>query len=241
MDTAHWDATAERRLAPGPQDRMPRDQASGSADCEARFLKPGQDEPLPTALAAGMPSALRCRVFPGEARQLSVLRRWLESLLPDCPARDDVACVATELGANAVRHTASGHGGWFAVEIAWQQSSVRVAVVDGGAAQAPEVIDDPAGEQGRGLLVVRSLSVRYGVRGDHRGRLVWADVPWAVAGSAGPAAPGDRAACEPLDLASAGLLAGHGIRDRGVMAAVTSPRGQIAGHAAACHHPGRLP
>jgi len=54
----------------------------------------------PSALVPGMRWR---RVFPGEERQLGVLRRWLESLLPDCPARGDVACVATELGTNAVR------------------------------------------------------------------------------------------------------------------------------------------
>jgi len=122
------------------------------------------------------------RVFPGEERQLGVLRRWLELLLPDCPARGDVACVATELGTNAVRHTASGRGGWFAVEITWHRQAVRVAVADGGAAGAPRVIDDLAAEHGRGLLVVRGLSVRTGVCGDHRGRIMWADVPWGEAG-----------------------------------------------------------
>jgi Bacteriocin-protection, YdeI or OmpD-Associated len=97
---------------------------------------------------------------------------------PDCPARDDVASVATELGSNAIRHTASGRGGWFVVEVAWFRPVVRVAVTDDGAAAGPRVIDDPAGEHGRGLLVVAGLSVRTGVVGDHRGRLVWADVPW---------------------------------------------------------------
>ena len=29
------------------------------------------------------------RAFPGEERQLSLLRRWIASLLPECPARDD--------------------------------------------------------------------------------------------------------------------------------------------------------
>jgi serine/threonine-protein kinase RsbW len=89
-----------------------------------------------------------------------------------------VACVATELATNAVVHTASGRGGWFAVEITWHRAVVRVAVADCGAPGGPRMIDDPAGEHGRGLLVVRSLSVRTGVCGDHRGRLVWADVPW---------------------------------------------------------------
>jgi anti-sigma regulatory factor (Ser/Thr protein kinase) len=134
------------------------------------------------------------RVFPGEERQLGVLRRWLELLLPECPERGDVACVATELGTNAVRHTASGRGGWFAVEITWHRQAVRVAVADGGAPGAPQVLDDPAGEHGRGLLVVRGLSVRTGICGDHRGRLVWADVPWGDAGAADSASQNQREA-----------------------------------------------
>src|ERR1019366_6106722 len=86
------------------------------------------------------------RVFPGEGSQLGVLRRWLESLLPERPERDDVACVANELGTNAVVHTASGHGGWFAVEITWHRAVVRVAVADCGAPGGPRMIDDPAAQ-----------------------------------------------------------------------------------------------
>src|SRR6266496_667242 len=135
-------------------------------------------------------SAMRWRrVFPGEDRQLSVLRRWLESLLPDCAARQDVASVATELGTNAIRHTASGQGGCFAVEVTWHQPAVRVAVADCGSPAEPRVIDDPAGEGGRGLLLVHGLSVRTGVCGDHRGRLMWADIPWGDADAAESASP----------------------------------------------------
>ncbi len=130
------------------------------------------------------------RVFAGHEREMSALRQWLTLLLPDCPARDDVLSVATELGTNAICHTASGRGGWFVVEIVWSQLMVRVAVTDDGAPDGPRLIDDPAGEHGRGLVVVAALSARTGVCGDHRGRLVWADVPW------GPAVrlPGVRAA-----------------------------------------------
>jgi hypothetical protein len=53
----------------------------------------------PAALAPGL---RWCRVFPGQEAQLRLLRRWLETLLPDCPARDDVSCIATELGTNAI-------------------------------------------------------------------------------------------------------------------------------------------
>jgi serine/threonine-protein kinase RsbW len=142
----------------------------------------------PSALIPGM---WWRRVFRGEERQLGALRRWLESLLPDCPARDDVASVATELGSNAVRHTASGNGGWFAVDITWHEPAVRVAVTDRGSPGRPRVIDDPAGEGGRGLLVVKGLSVRTGWCGDHRSRLVWADVPWGEVGAAEAATPQD--------------------------------------------------
>jgi hypothetical protein len=53
-----------------------------------------------------------------------------------------------------------------------------VAVADSGGPSQPQVIDDPAREHGRGLLLVRGLSVRMGVCGDQRGRLSWADVAW---------------------------------------------------------------
>jgi anti-sigma regulatory factor (Ser/Thr protein kinase) len=145
--------------------------------------------------SAPLPGTRWRRAFPGEERQLSVVRRWLESLLPECPARDDVACVATELGTNAVCHTASGRGGQFVLEITWQGPSVRVAVEDSGAAGTPQAIDDPAGEQGRGLLVVQGLSERFGVSGDHRGRTVWAEISWGDAGAAKPASPQ-----EPYDM-----------------------------------------
>ena len=146
------------------------------------------------ALAASGSGLRWRRVFPGEARQLGVLRRWLELLLPECPARGDVAYVATELGANAVRHTASGQGGWFAVEITMHRQAVRVAVADGGAPGEPRVLDDPMGEHGRGLLVVQGLSARTGVSGDHRGRLVWADVPWPDASPESASSPDQHAA-----------------------------------------------
>lgn len=177
--------------------------------------------PLGEPLASG--SGLRWRrVFPGEGSQLGVLRRWLETLLPPCPARDDVICVATELGTNALVHTASGHGGWFAVEITWHSAVVRVAVADCGAPGGPRMIDDPAGEHGRGLLVVRNLSVRTGVYGDHRGRLVWADVPWGDAGAWEPATPQD-----PYEAAIRDGQAGLADRFAGVPAAADARTARV--------------
>src|SRR5450631_1280207 len=97
------------------------------------------------------------RAFPGDERQIGVLRQWLASLLPPCTAREDVLLVATELGTNAIRHTASGQGGSFKAEVTWHGPVVRVAVTDAGAPLGPRAIDDPMAESGRGLLVVDSL------------------------------------------------------------------------------------
>jgi serine/threonine-protein kinase RsbW len=179
----------------------------------------------PSGSPAASMSALRWRrVFPGEERQLSVLRRWLESLLPDCTARCDVASVATELGTNAIRHTASGQGGWFAVEITWHQPAVRVAVADCGSPGEPRVIDDPAGEHGRGLLLVHGLSVRTGVCGDHRGRLVWADIPWGDAGAAASASSQDLYEAA-IDAGQAGL-ASRSLASRSGLAAAPCSGGR---------------
>lgn len=100
--------------------------------------------------------------------------------------------VATELGSNAVLHTASGErGGWFAVEITWHESMVQVAVADCGGLAEPRVIDDPGGEHGRGLLVVQGLSQRTGYTGDQHGRLVWAQITWHDPHPEVPAAAAD--------------------------------------------------
>jgi len=136
-----------------------------------------------------MPEIRWRRVLPGEEHQLAMVRQWLASLLPACPARGDLALVATELGSNAIRHTASGRGGQFAVEVNWHPAVVRVAVTDGGAPDGPRVIDDPLSEHGRGLRMVRELSARTGVAGDHRGRQVWADITWGDAAAADAASP----------------------------------------------------
>jgi serine/threonine-protein kinase RsbW len=122
------------------------------------------------------------RDFPGNAAELRPLREWLAGLLPEAPARDDAIMVAVELATNAVKHTASGQDGFFAVEITWhaQPTTVRIAVADGGARAGPQESSGRGllSEHGRGLQVVLGLASRVGACGDEGGRLIWADVPW---------------------------------------------------------------
>jgi hypothetical protein len=135
------------------------------------------------------------RVFPGRDDQVCEVRRWLAGLLPGAPERDDVVVVAVELVTNAIRHTASGCGGLVMVEVTWCGPVLRVAVADDGATRGPRLTArpaaDPAGlaECGRGLHLVRTLAASTGVCGDHRGRLVWADIGWTGASPAAPSLP----------------------------------------------------
>jgi anti-sigma regulatory factor (Ser/Thr protein kinase) len=119
-----------------------------------------------------------CRLFRGQESELRPLRRWLTSLLPDRAARDDLISVAVELGTNAIQHTSSGQGGSFTVEVTHRDAMTRIDVTDGGAPSGPQITDDPMSDCGRGLIIVRALSESCGVRGDARGRTVWAEVAW---------------------------------------------------------------
>ena len=150
----------------------------------------GLAQPSVQPMCSPVPPLRWRRLFPGHERELSALRRWLASLLPERPERDDLLTVANELASNAIQHTASGRGSLFAVEVIRYPSLVQVTVADRGGPAEPHVIEDPDGERGRGLLLVRELSVRTGVAGGRQGRLVWAQVAWA---SPDPAEPGPSA------------------------------------------------
>jgi serine/threonine-protein kinase RsbW len=138
-------------------------------------------------------------VCPGELAQVRELRRRVTALLPQCPGHSDMIAVVSELAANAVRHTASGRGGWFAVEIRWDPVCARITVADQGAPTGPRFTGAPTGsrftdapeaEGGRGLQIVRALSTRTGVTGGAQGRVVWAEVPWAGTDPQQDARPG---------------------------------------------------
>jgi hypothetical protein len=154
----------------------------------------GISSPADHAALPGDPALRWRRVFAGDEIQVREARHWLAELLPKCRARDDVALVATELCNNAVQHTASGRGGFFALEVAWQGATVRISVADAGAPTEPRLTDDLMAERGRGLLVVSELCSRTGQSGDHRGRVVWGDVLWDGPAAPPTAAPGHEAA-----------------------------------------------
>jgi hypothetical protein len=155
----------------------------------------------------------RARTFPGIPASVPEARRFVSRLLDGCPAREILVICVSELATNAIAHTASGHGGTFAVEVDCPREGVaRVAVTDAGGAGVPEPgrllpvpgeIDVPESgrllpvsgamlaEGGRGLAMVAACTSRWGYADAPAGpgHTVWAEACWPVAipsaGSAG--------------------------------------------------------
>jgi hypothetical protein len=93
-----------------------------------------------------------------------------------------MTCVS-ELCANAIAHTASGHGGVFTVEVDCSRDGVaRVAVTDDGGSSVPAAgSPDLMAEGGRGLAMVAACASRWGFSEAYPGRTVWAEASWPVA------------------------------------------------------------
>jgi anti-sigma regulatory factor (Ser/Thr protein kinase) len=117
------------------------------------------------------------RTFPGRPEALSSLRHWVRDLLRGHPRADDAELIASELGTNAVRHTASGTAaGSLRVAVRLAGRSVAIAVTDQGTADSSPEVRHPGAEstRGRGLDIVTALADALSIEGTHRGRTVTA-------------------------------------------------------------------
>ncbi|MFI5986864.1 ATP-binding protein [Streptomyces sp. NPDC051555] len=134
--------------------------------------------------AATGPQRYRARYSsgPGALRRVrSDVALCLHTWGLDGPVIDDAQCVASELVANAIRHTRTQRIGMSVTRTG--QDSVRITVTD-SSRQPPVPLTspgDPVAESGRGLLMVEALAQDWGSKIVPYGKRVWADV---VAGAA---------------------------------------------------------
>jgi serine/threonine-protein kinase RsbW len=137
--------------------------------------------------AERLASASVAESFTGEAMSVGQAREFVGGVLgAGWPGLDDVLIMVSEIASNAVRHTASGAGGWFDLSVTAAGSTVRVEVSDSGGSSEPRIPND-GGELdaltgGRGLRIVDALASYWGSRGDELGRVVWFEYTTASLG-----------------------------------------------------------
>jgi anti-sigma regulatory factor (Ser/Thr protein kinase) len=114
-------------------------------------------------------------VFPGRPDQARAVRAFVAMLLPERPRLDEVVLAVGELVANALRHTRSGQGGFFTVDVYHAAGRTEISVTDQGGPAEPVVADaDELAECGRGLRTVALLADSWGWHGNDQGRTVTA-------------------------------------------------------------------
>ena len=118
--------------------------------------------------------------YPGQRRQIRLVRGALALLLEDCPLVGDAVLIASELAANAAVHSNSAApGGRFTVRVeVWPGKYLRIEVNDQGGQWTP-----PGHDDGRphGLDLINALAGtgNWGIHGDAEyGRTAWARLNW---------------------------------------------------------------
>ncbi|WP_030788981.1 ATP-binding protein [Streptomyces sp. NRRL S-920] len=114
---------------------------------------------------------------PGFPEEVSRARRWTRDILRDSPLAEDAELIVSELSANALLHTASGHqSGSFSLAIEVSPQMLTLSVTDGGGTgTAPKVEhQDEEAEHGRGLEMVSAIAHRVIVNDSDHGHTVTA-------------------------------------------------------------------
>ena len=119
------------------------------------------------------------RAYPGTMNQPRRVRVDLTEIAGACPVIAELVLLGSELAANAVLHSRSGHpGGVFTVRATlYPGDYVWVEVIDQG---GPWVADGHDDEHGRGLAVVAMIAGdgNWGIEGDTSARVAWFRLNW---------------------------------------------------------------
>lgn len=120
------------------------------------------------------------RAYPGRPEQVHWVRSDLAAVLNGCPVADDTVLVASELAANAVRHSSSRRpGGLFSVRAeVCAGERIWVQVEDQGGVWADH---RPRDDRPHGLDIVHAIAGEgnWGIDGDATlGRVAWARLDW---------------------------------------------------------------
>ena len=138
----------------------------GASPCEHR--PPGHPRRSPSSATIG--------ALVDQARHV---RTDLAKVAADCPVRDELVLLASELATNAILHSKSGHPArTFTVRVKLYPGHYAwVEVIDQGGAWAVDKHDD---EHGRGLALVAAIAGdgNWGIDGDSSNRVAWFRLDW---------------------------------------------------------------
>jgi serine/threonine-protein kinase RsbW len=135
----------------------------------------------------------RSLTVPHEGSGVSVARHAFGAALTSTGVpegvRQDAMLVISELVSNAVKHGAPMSDGQIRVSWTIDEDCLRIEVTDGGAATRPNpAVATVFALGGRGLDIVRMISLQWGVTQDGESVTVWADLSRHDAPILGPRA-----------------------------------------------------
>ncbi|MFC4588504.1 ATP-binding protein [Sphaerisporangium corydalis] len=135
----------------------------------------------------------------GSPESVSLARDYVRQKLgANHPALDNVVLLTSEVVTNACIHSNSREGGVVTLAIADCIDRIEVDVVDAGGETVPHVCGDMFAEGGRGLMLVETISCKWGVYEDKAGRSVWFQVAYEPDSPAGSlTCPRPRTPSEP--------------------------------------------
>jgi anti-sigma regulatory factor (Ser/Thr protein kinase) len=109
--------------------------------------------------------------IPRHAAEVAAVRRFVAKTLGDRPETATALLLTSEAVTNSVIHT---DGPTVTVVVIETHDGVRLEVTDGGAHTVPTIHDGgDLREDGRGVLLLRRLSVRSGFHADESGLTYW--------------------------------------------------------------------
>jgi serine/threonine-protein kinase RsbW len=134
---------------------------------------------MPTRSTSAPEATTFERAYPGTIDQPQRVRTDLAAIAGQWTLVEDLVLLASELAANAILHSRSGHpdrtftvrATLYPGEYAW------VEVIDRG---GPWTVGEYDGEHGRGLAVVAAIAGdgNWGIDGDTSSRVAWFRLSW---------------------------------------------------------------
>lgn len=161
------------------------------------------------------------RTFPCEPKAVPAARRFVRESLDGHPTEqvEAVEVMASELATNCIRHAGT------AFEVAVEAGAeVRVEVRDDGGGKPTPRSPEPQEPTGRGLLIVQSMALDWGVIPTAEGKTVWFTVGRSQDADGGARSEG----ADERDVAGASSLRGAGRPSDGLSGMFGHVRGYAA-------------